>query len=410
MNSAKAILTAISTRALVALLALLAVLLSHRVLSPQDFTTFNLVLFCLAMGTAFAAPVNRAFWIDDPHQSFAPSAASTIALQYLVLLIGYLLPNVIGGVSWSVTVVFLASAAYIFSRTIERFLYARTFSTGEVNVALGIMLIFSAGEAALLLGMFIFDLHSLAFRIAAPAAAFLTWMVLTRRSADVRSITAKLYDARKLAQVTLSHLFKRPGPSILILTGLATAAGMIDRLVLAYVQIFPAELVADYLLCVSYALALQTMLNILFDVARRKVYSQNGWEEGSSAAAKLILVGIAVVFGGAASAFPILTAFSIIPSSVPWAFWIAMILRAATLLGCYICFVDKFQKGEVLPVIGAAGLTLSVSLGFLLLAWLGVDVHLAAVWLCAFFAISTMLMFGRLLLAVNRATKETRVR
>src|SRR5690606_24702933 len=111
-----------------------------------EFTDLNLILFCVAVGSSLAAPINRNFWLEDPERAFAPAAASSMVLIWTAVLIGYVIPYVLGHRDFGSIIAFVAAILYVLSKNSERFLYGLTLARGSINRALFITLVFSFSE------------------------------------------------------------------------------------------------------------------------------------------------------------------------------------------------------------------------------------------------------------------------
>ncbi|MFD2427474.1 hypothetical protein ACFSUK_03260 [Sphingobium scionense] len=379
-----------------------AVLLSYHVLPATEFTELNLILFCVAAGSSLAAPINRNFWLEDPERAFAPASASSMVLTWGAVLIGYAVPHILGYRDIGSITASFAAILYVFSKSSERFLYSLTLSRSNINQALFIMLVFSFSEILSLAFMYVMTLESVGYRLALPALIFICFIGFTRFRTSIRQTLITLRTPRNVLADIYTLTVRAPGPSVLLLTAAMTAAGMIDRLFVAYGNIFDARLGADYLLALSYAIALQTVLNILFDIARRHIFFQDQWQPRAKAYSTAILgmlLGTCLV---AIAFYPLFTAFKIIPSTIAWITWAAMALRSTALLAGYICFVDMFQKGNTMPALTVAISILASVILFFVFLGTGVSLVVSSSVMAAALLVVLLTLCIRLPLAIKK--------
>ncbi|MEO5973500.1 MAG: hypothetical protein ABIP91_09100 [Sphingomicrobium sp.] len=328
-------------------ISLIAVTLSYYVLSAADFGLFNLVAFFLALGTAFASPLNRAFWAADSAENFAPATISSVAIIALILALG-LLVTAPAGVAYPA--VAAAGVLYSVAKVVERYSYGRLLVTHDTSRALLPTVLFAACDAGVVATMWLVSSQSLVVRLALPAVVFLLLLSLTGLRAQLAEILRSLRNVGKHVAFVRRHLGSPMGLRVLALGGLATVAGMSDRLLVVYLPLPSREIEAAYLLALSYAIAFQTLMSFLFDLSRTRVYRDGKWQPEArhfTAFTAVLLIGLA---GAAVVAYPLLTWSHLLPPAIGTLLWAGLLVRSAALMLVYAFNVDHFQNGDVAPL------------------------------------------------------------
>lgn len=339
------------SRAAAMALSLGAVTLTYYTLSPLHFTFFNLVMFFVAISSAVAAPLNRAFWSGDSAARYAPASLSSAAVSALVVGAGILLASTAG-----VAVrLFVAAAAilYAVARIVERYGYGKLLTAGSGSRSIRPILYFAIADLAVAAALWIAAYDSLPARIAIPPLAFLILVA----GSGCRSLLSELMPTRERTREAFRfarhQLASSTGLKVIALGAIATAAGAGDRLLAAHLHLESAQFAAAFLLAVSYGIALQTLTAFVFDISRMHVFHNGTWQPQARQFSLLctgIVLGISVA---ALAAYPLLVAVRLLPDLVGPVLWAAILVRSASVTLVYILNVDHFQMGEFRPLLAA---------------------------------------------------------
>ncbi|MBA3668738.1 MAG: hypothetical protein H0W71_01520 [Sphingomonas sp.] len=321
--------------------------LSYYVLTADDFALFNLLVFFFALGSALAAPLNRAFWAANSPENFGPASGATGAIVCVVVVGGLIFT----GPSSSIRLVLAAAGAiYGVAKVLERYAYGRMLVAGESAWAVLPAIIFVSVEAGVVAAMWIFKSKSLLLRIIVPALLFLTVAALTRLKPLLQDFWRALRDPRASLEFARSHLISHLGAQVIAIGGLATIAGMGERLLIKYLPLATPEASAAYLLVLSYAVAFQTLSSFLFDLSRARVFRDGSWQP-QARRFSLISAGLLVaVIGAAGFAYPLLRFLHVIPDGITQLLWVALLMRSSCLTLILTLNVDKFQQGTLLSL------------------------------------------------------------
>lgn len=354
-------------------LSLGAVILTHRALTADAFALFNLLLFAIAAGSAAAAPINRAFWAADTKARFASATLGTAGIVAVAAMIG-LAPF---GLAAAV-----AGTAYAAARTIEKFGYGRLLAVGESSKAMMPVLLFAAVDLAVAAAMVALDGSSLAIRVAAPALAYTLILAVLARPliSELVPTRERLVAATRFARREMASSL---GFRVIGLGLLATAASSGDRLLANLVAPGDAGFTADYLLALSYAIALQTLTAFLFDLVRVRVFSDGAWKASPRRTMALLVSGLCGLALLAVASRPLLVALGLFPSVVGLALWAGLVARSVAASLTFSLNVDHYQQGRMAPLaIANLVLVAGGTLAFLLLRE-GSGQHLSAIILLA---------------------------
>lgn len=371
--------------------SLAAVTLSYYLLSAADFGLFNLVSFFFALGSAIAAPLNRAFWAEDSGENFAPGSISTAVLVTITLAVG-LLVTAPPGIAYAA--VAGAGILYGVAKVIERYSYGRLLVAHQTNRALLPTLLFAVSDAGVVAAMWLASSHSLVVRLALPAVVFLLLLSLTGLRGMLTEIVRSLGNIGAHVAFVRRHLGSPTGLRVLALGGLATLAGMSDRLLVVYWPLPTRGFEAAYLLALSYAIAFQTLMSFLFDLSRTRVFRDGAWQPEARRFTRhtaALLVGL-VVLG--TIAYPLLTWSHLLPAMVGLPLWAGLLVRSAALMLVNMFNVDHFQRGDVLPL---ALPNLAILAGGAAALWLlhaGFGQTSAALLLAGIGIVTTMVLAG----------------
>jgi len=179
--------------------------------------------------------------------------------------------------------------------------------------------------------------------------------------------------------IMIEQIFSAKGGKMLILTIATTLAIMIDRLILGYFTIRNPAVSADYLLALSYAIAIQTFLNVLIDLGRKRIYQNMAWVDGAkSFASRVFLFAIPLTLS-LIVIFPALKYFAVIPISVSLYVWIVLILRSISGFIINFAFTDSIQSGRISDTFLPILILVAISLTFLFMLIVGIEDRTASI-------------------------------
>lgn len=331
-------------------LTLGAVTLTFYTLSAADFTLFNLVMFFVALGSAVAAPLNRAFWAANSAERYAPALLSSAGVVVVVMGLGLAvsIPDASPVVRLAIVV---AGIIYAVTRLVERYGYGRLLTLGEGGRSIAPIIFFAAADLTVAAVMWLAAYQSLLVRLVSPAALFLLVLSLS----SYRSLLSKLRPSRAQLRESMRFLHVQfastSGLKVIVFGVAATAAAAVDRFLAVHFPLPAASFAAAYLLAVSYAIALQTLMGFLFDLARIHVFHDGEWKPEARQYSLLCVGTVLGVAFLAAAAYPLLVALQLLPEAVGIVLWLGVLARSAALSLVYILNVDHFQNGRFVPMI-----------------------------------------------------------
>ncbi|MGV3485677.1 MAG: hypothetical protein ACO1RT_14770 [Planctomycetaceae bacterium] len=385
---------AIVIRIATAAMGLLALKLTHAMLMPSDFATFSLVLFSVAVGSSVASPINRHFWAHNSREMYVDAIFwTTVILSVVIALFSAAYWIYCPVTLMSLVGLVFAGVCYAFSKVIDRFTYGQVLLEGNISQALSVSLLTVGAELAAVSVMFRAGTESLILRLLCPVVLQLLLMaLLPSNRALLRELTLGAKNAMTKYSIVGHRLAARQGLNTIALTVAITFAVMIDRLVIPYFPIGSRVESADYLLVLSYTIALQSLMNASIDLARKHVFRDQAWVIGAKGFAKksiLSLMGIGLV---AIVVFPLLQFYGVIPETIECWLWAALIVRAVALLIVSYTCVDFVQIGQVERAFPPLLAMLAIIVVFLFLLGIGLKAVVAALWLI----LPTLLLCGRL--------------
>ncbi len=357
------------TRITTAVVGLVVMKQTYDLLSSDDFARFSLILFSIAVGSAIAAPINRFFWAHNSREVYAQSVLATWVIVFSVLLAC----NALNAFNYPAKVltfpiISVAGCLYALSKVLERFTYGQILF--EHNFARALLLPLAAALIELLVvsAMQMTKTSSLGLRFALPSVGFIAMMlVFSPTRVYLRTVLTQRKGAREEEGIVVREMRSTQGYSMIALTVLTTLAVMMDRMSLAYFPVRNAGFSADYLLVLSYAIAIQTLLSGSIDLARKHVYRNGDWVCGARVFTHRAFAFFTVTAIGAVAAFPGLQYFQFIPSSIDLALWAALVVRSITLLMLSFACLDYIQSGNVRKAFPPLLLMVSVVAGYLAL-------------------------------------------
>ena len=368
-------------RVFTALSSLAAIKLTHLFLPPQEFRILNYILFVLAVSTSLSSPVNRLFWAENSRNNFSIAVYSTFFITFFLTVISLLSYYLINKIElyWFV-VFFLVTIFYLFSKILERYIYGQILFEIGFNTALAVSGMFACVELFFVIGQYYFGLSTLDTRLFGPAALFFAVLVCVP---VVRVyflyLVNDISNFKKNISLSAKQIFSTKGAKMLTLTTITTTSIMVDRLVLGYFNIGDSAASADYLLVLAYAIAIQSFLNLLIDLGRKRIYQNNAWVSGARyfvvrVLALAIFLLVALIF-----AFPVLQYFGIIPASVSVYVWFILVLRGISGFIIIFSFTDSIQSGRISNAFPAILVSMAISLVFLYLLIVGIDSRTVAI-------------------------------
>lgn len=104
----------------------------------------------------------------------------------------------------------------------------------------------------------------------------------------------------------------------------------------------------------------------------------------------------------AAKFYSLFTRFNAIPSNIPWVIWTASVLRSAVLLAGYICCLDLYQTGSMVPAL-MVDFAVLVCVGmFVISVWEGDSLNGTSSSMAAMLLLSLIGFCARLALVIKR--------
>lgn len=369
------------TRAATAGCALLSIKLTYDFLSARDFALLNYIFFILAMSTALSSPINRLFWAENSHDNFVVAVYTTCTISALLTII---LLSIYGFASVLQLQVFILigcfAIIYAVYKTTERYIYGQIIFDRNLNVALSIPALFAFLDLLFVTFQYYNNWASLPARLIGPALLSTSVALLIPSSRTYFLILVR--EVRHFTNsfsIMIEQIFSAKGGKMLFFTIATTMAIMVDRLVLGYIPIKNSEVSADYLLALSYAIAIQTFLNVLIDVGRKRIYQNMAWVEGATSFASGVFMLAIPLTLSLVVVFPALKYFNIIPASVSIYVWAVLILRSITSFIINFSYTDSIQSGRISDSFTAVLALLIISLVFLGLLILDIDDQYASI-------------------------------
>jgi hypothetical protein len=347
--------------------ALLTLKLTYNILSPHDFASFSLVLFAFAICSSLSSPINRLFWAENSPALFVQSMRATpllVALGFMPLLIFSGLQA--ADTMTSMWALYFCAAAYGLTRMAEPFIYGQLVFDRGIGPALFFSFLFVGCELIFILALYILGIDSLIWRlmgtIMAMAAAILA--VPRHRHYGTRIFAKAMVEGAAHKNV-FGEMLSARGAKMLSFSVLTTLAVMMDRLILRHFPLQGADYTADYLLVLSYTIAVQTFLCILIDMGRKHIYQNGQWVVGGRQFAGRALLSAPAAVIGMLCIFPILRLLEIIPASIGIYIWAALLIRSACLFTVNFTFIDCLQSGQITKAIWPTILMAALGFGFL---------------------------------------------
>lgn len=339
--------------------SLLAVSASYQVLSPRDFSLFNLAVFFIALSSAVSQPLNRVFWAGGSDKNYPFSSIASLFLTVAIVSAGILAATTIRAYPlWFSVTLGLSAACYGAARVIERYAYGRLLLSECARASVLPILLFAFVDLAVVGVMWWRGADSLVVRTLLPGVVFFAAVVLIDRMRLSPQWLSQVPSAASLKNFLAVHLFSTMGGSVLFLGALITIAGMVERVIFYFFPPSSEEFAAAYLLALAYAIGLQTLFSLLFDLARARVYRDGGWQPNARRYALNIVVSAAAVIAFAVVSYPVLVFVGLVSPQVHWSLWLAMLVRGLALALSTILNVDHFQEGRTAPIIYAASAVL----------------------------------------------------
>jgi hypothetical protein len=330
-----------------ALLAVAAMKLTYENLNAKDFSVLSLILFVLAISTAIASPLNRQFWAHNSKVEFQSTTIATI-LIFILVYFGFS----IFFEQLHFNRLYILFILYCSLKIIERYIYGQLIFDYDIKTALPVTCIFVTFESIFCVYQYLSGSNNLAHRILIPTA--MTAVVLFSASKYriyMISIFLGFRNSKNIVNRSVREIFSRVGLKTLMIMTLSTLATMFDRAILMMADSSKQVLVADYLLTLSYTIAIQSFLNIILDVGRKQIYQKGAWLPGAK---NYVMKNIAIVVAlnlALMASFPLLQLVSIIPVSISAIIWLLLLARAAvnTIIG--LAYVDSIQQGRITDMV-----------------------------------------------------------
>ncbi len=347
-------------RVATAIVSLIALRVTHELLSAEDFTRYNVVLMIIAVSGALASPINRQFWANNNESSYVRSVFATIIVSALTILAAF---AVLPGDSLSDGAPLLAGLAvlaYSIARDFERYTYGRTMFAKSFAMGLTIPFAFAIMELLAVAVLAMLSLPVLPLRIVLPAAFFALTVILLQSHWSVNAALAtSLRTLPDLPSFTKQVYLSPTAAMTLTFYVILTMSTMAERMVVGAFGTGEANFASDYLLMASYAIAWQTLLSAAVDLARKHVYHANAWLPAAGKATVQLVAGIAALSLGLILALPVLKLIRLMPDAVELLDWATLITKATSIVCVQIAFIDSTQQGHL---VGAIAFTTAIGL------------------------------------------------
>jgi hypothetical protein len=347
--------------------ALLTLKLTYNILTPQDFANFSLVLFTFAICASLSSPINRLFWAENSPALFVQAIRAT----GLIMTLGFMPLSLFFGLQTanmpaSILLLYICTAAYGVTRITERFIYGQLVFDRGISPALFFAFLFANSELIFILALYFLEIGSLAVRLMGTALVLvaIVMAVPRYRNYGLSILTKAPLDTAASTNIWTETISVR-GAKMLSFSVVSTFAVMIDRVILSYLPLQNADYTADYLLVLSYTIAVQTFLCILIDMGRKHIYQNGQWVTGAWQFSSRALLSAPAAVIGLLVLFPILRLLEIIPASIGIYLWAALLIRSACLFTVNFVFIDSIQSGRITNAIGPMLVMAMLNVGFL---------------------------------------------
>ncbi|MEW4468819.1 hypothetical protein AB1K62_13410 [Parasphingorhabdus sp. JC815] len=369
------------TRAAAAAFALLSIKLTYDFLSAPDFALLNYILFILAMSTALSSPIHRVFWAENSRDIFIVAVYSTCTVSAFLTITLLSVYGMTNGLDFSIFIL-IGCFSLIFAsfKIAERYMYGQVIFDRSLNVALAIPAAFALLELLFVTFQYFTNWPSLSARLIGPSLISVTVALIVPTSrAYLLTLLGGMHRFADSLSFMIKQIFSAKGGKMLFFTIAMTLSIMIDRLILGYVPIKNPAASADYLLALSYAIAIQTFLNIMLDLGRKKIYQNMAWVDGAKAyASRVFMLAIPLALS-LVIIFPALKYFTIVPASVSIYVWAVLILRSIAGFTINFAFIDSVQSGRISDAFAPILALVFISIAFLSMLIVGVDDRTASI-------------------------------
>lgn len=353
MHTAKTLPLTFGLRFVQMLLTLVALKLTHQVLSAADFVVFNAVLFALAIASGAFAPSLRAVWRVSS-RAVAVKAGAVNVLIGTAIAVLFLLSNRTLFESHTFAVGLLVTTAagvYCAAKATERMVFAYGFMHHRFGLAYGVSFLFIAGELVATLAPGIRE--SLIARLLGPATAF--WLCCIVYAHLQRSPTeqeAKRPGLAAIAAFVKTEYATVTGMLTVVYSVLFAIFGMLERLYPTFLS--PAQKsggaipFSDYLLVLAYGVAFQSLLSIAVDWARPSIIFNGHIRRGASKHAALTVASVlAASAAGCVLGFVVFQYTRMLPRGTSFLLWSLILGRATAGVLLYLTQVDLVVQGHL---------------------------------------------------------------
>lgn len=345
-----------------------AVTLTYHVLSPANFALFNLATFLIAVGSALASPVNRAFWADQASANFAPATAATAAISVAAIVAGVATSIAIGRAPLAFFMPFVCAASvYAVGKILTGYGYGQFLIERRAALANLPIVVFALGELCAAGLIWALGADSVSLRLIFPGLLLLAVLLVS----PLRPFLFQFLGAALRPRATLvfarKHIASLLGLRVAGYSILITASGMLERLLVTLFGLSEDRIAVAYLLALSYSVAFQTLAALIFDLARTHVFHDDSWQPEARKFSKSAALALGASTIAAIAVFPLLTWIGILPGLIEFTLWAGLLVRALAILMVNQFNVDHFQRGRLGPLYLPHGLILT---GVLVAFWL----------------------------------------
>jgi hypothetical protein len=348
----------LAVRALIALLGLVTVGWTRSILSDQDFVIFSLALFAYNISAAVLFPLNRRLWAQYSPDVFSQTIIAGTFVHLLTVPPALFLLFVLSGIPLSLGIWAGIVATYVYSvaQLVSRYSYVSFAMQKQLWKALVFLGGYIILEIAFLGIMHALKIDSYVLRILGPAILFCLLMPVFNRALGQTHLNLAT-PIKPALQHCWNDTTNWTGLATVGISLIMTAASMGDRIV------FPAiwgsdssadayGSLADLVLISIYCTAYLSILNLVIDWLRPRVFFNGQWLPGAHRAQ---LVAFSMFLTSSAAGITIgwflMRAIGLIPETVTWPFWALMVLRYTIFASINALQVDMWMSHRIADLI-----------------------------------------------------------
>ena len=381
------LLMALTARLLLAILGLLVVKLSFEYLDEENFIRYGYALLSIAISSSLLYPINRRFWAD-----YSPVIFNKAIYSCGIILFLFLPPVFIGltiflegEITLEIIPIVIVTVIFSFAQSLGRYLYGSMVMEQKMLYGLTYTFIFILIELMTLLLMAFLGNESLLIRLGIPAICFLILLSLNYWIKEQKHLLRTLKNISYVPIIDIfNEIFCSKGRLTIVASVLITLSSMIDRIAFPEFCSNISNMctnAADLVLISMYCSAFLSILTIIIDWLRPRIFFNGQWQINSKHCLILALslltlaVMIAISLG-----WVIGRRGKLIPESISWLIWAMMVIRFG-LLACINVFqIDLWMSNQFKKVLlGWLFVSITFPLGLLFFYPFGLSVVMVMV-------------------------------